>query len=866
MKLLVIDGNSILNRAFYGIKLLTTKDGRYTNGIYGFLTILLKLKEECSPDAIAVAFDVKAPTFRHELYGGYKAQRKGMPAELAQQLPTLKELLAALGIKTVEKAGWEADDILGTFAGKCGKDDQCFAATGDRDSLQLVNDKVTVLLASTQMGRPVTVRYDKKKIMEEYGVEPEQLIEIKALMGDSSDNIPGVAGVGQKTAGDLIQRFGTIDNLYKKIEDADIKQAVKDKLKANKDMAFLSRTLGTIRLDVPIDTEFENYIPTEPDVFNVTRIMAELEMFKLLERFNLKTDYKASTAKTEQSGKKEEITEYFEENDPLALLERLKAAKKAYFITKFADGEITDMFFAEPGRVTHLVSLNVGFPAFIGAFLEDGKIEKFTFDLKQLSGYCERSAIKLAGAAGDIMLSGYVLNPNSSNYEISRLAQEYAITPPQLSAENKDAADAALLPKLFGVLDARIEANGQQKLLHEIEIPLAQVLAGMENIGFAVDKKGIAEFGRVIEKRISGIAAEIYEQVGYEFNLNSPKQLGEALFTKLGLTTKKKTKSGFSTNVDVLESLADEHPVVGQVLEYRTLSKLKSTYCDGLVKVIGDDGRIHSTFKQTETRTGRLSSTEPNLQNIPIRADLGRELRRFFYAKEGCLLVDADYSQIELRLLAHISDDEVMIDAFNEGHDIHAITASQVFNMPLEMVTPLMRTRAKAVNFGIVYGIGAFSLSKDIGVSRAEADKYIKGYLTHFSGVSNYMKRIVEDAKEKGYVETLFNRRRYLPELTSTNAALRAFGERVALNMPIQGTAADIIKIAMVKVHARLIKENLKARLIMQVHDELIVEAPEAEAKTVSKILDEEMENAVKMRVRLVADVHTGKTWYDAKG
>jgi len=866
MKLLVIDGNSILNRAFYGIKLLTTKDGRYTNGIYGFLTILLKLREECSPDAIAVAFDVKAPTFRHELYGGYKAQRKGMPAELAQQLPTLKELLAALGIKTVEKAGWEADDILGTFTDKCGAEDQCFAATGDRDSLQLVNDKVTVLLASTQMGRPVTVRYDKKKIAEEYGVEPEQLIEIKALMGDSSDNIPGVAGVGQKTAGDLIQHFGTIDNLYEKIEDADIKQAVKDKLTANKDMAFLSRTLGTIRLDVPIDTEFENYIPAEPDVFNVTRIMAELEMFKLLERFNLKTDHKASAAKTDRTEKKEEITEYFEENDPLALLERLKAAKKAYFITKFADGEITDMFFAEPGKATHVVSLNFSFPAFIGTFLEDGKIEKFTFDLKQLSGYCERSAMKLAGAAGDIMLSGYVLNPNSSNYEISRLAQEYALTPPQLSAENKDAADAAILPKLFGVLDARIEANSQQKLLHEIEIPLAQVLAGMENIGFAVDKKGIAEFGRVIEKRISGIAAEIYEQVGYEFNLNSPKQLGEALFTKLGLTTKKKTKNGFSTNVDVLESLADEHPVVGQVLEYRTLSKLKSTYCDGLVKVIGDDGRIHSTFKQTETRTGRLSSTEPNLQNIPIRADLGRELRRFFYAKEGCLLVDADYSQIELRLLAHISDDEVMIDAFNEGHDIHAITASQVFNMPLEMVTPLMRNRAKAVNFGIVYGIGAFSLSKDIGVSRAEADKYIKGYLTHFSGVSNYMKHIVEDAKEKGYVETLFNRRRYLPELTSTNAALRAFGERVALNMPIQGTAADIIKIAMVKVHARLIKENLKARLIMQVHDELIVEAPEAEAKTVSKILDEEMENAVKMRVRLVADVHTGKTWYDAKG
>ncbi len=867
MKLLVIDGNSILNRAFYGIKLLTTKDGRYTNGIYGFLTILLKLKEECLPDAITVAFDVKAPTFRHELYSGYKAQRKGMPAELAQQLPILKELLYALGIKTIEKAGWEADDILGAFADKCGLEDKCFAATGDRDSLQLVNDKVTVLLASTKMGKPLTVRYNREKIVEEYGVEPKQLIDIKALMGDSSDNIPGVAGVGQKTATDLIQRFGSIDRLYEKIDDPEIKPAVRVKLAADKESAFLSHTLGTIRFDVPIDTGFINYIPGEPDVFNVTRIMAELEMFKLLERFNLKTGAKSDpSVKASESDKKEETIEYFEENDPLSLLQRLKAAKKAFFISKHTNAEITDMFFAETGKVSHVTGLNVGFPAFIQAFLETGEIEKFTFDLKQLAGYCERCAFKLAGAKGDIMLSGYILNPNASNYEVSRLAQEYAIIPPKISSDSTEAVDAALLPSLFNVLEARIEANGQVNLLHDIEIPLSRVLACMENIGFAVDKKGITEFGRKIENRINDITITIYDEVGYEFNLNSPKQLGEALFVKLGLTTKKKTKSGFSTNVDVLESLAGEHPVIEQILEYRTLSKLKSTYCDGLVKVIGDDGRIHSTFKQIETRTGRLSSTEPNLQNIPIRSDLGRELRRFFYAKDGWLLVDADYSQIELRLLAHISDDEVMIDAFNENHDIHAITASEVFNMPLEMVTPLMRNRAKAVNFGIVYGIGAFSLAKDIGVSRAEADRYIKGYLHHFSGVREYMIRIVEDAKEKGYVETLFSRRRYLPELSSTNAGLRAFGERVALNMPIQGTAADIIKIAMVKVHERLIKENLKARLIMQVHDELIVEAPEAEAKTVAKILDEEMENAVKMHVRLAADVHTGKTWYDAKG
>ena len=867
MKLLVIDGNSILNRAFYGIKLLTTKDGRYTNGIYGFLTIFLKLKEECAPDAIAVAFDVKAPTFRHELYGGYKAQRKGMPAELAQQMPVLKELLGALGIKVIEKAGWEADDILGTFAGNCDNDDICIAATGDRDSLQLVNDKVTVLLASTQMGRPVTVRYDEQKIAEEYGVKPEQLIEIKALMGDSSDNIPGVAGVGQKTAADLIQRFGTIDRLYEELNEADIKPAVKEKLAAGKDMAFLSRTLGTICLDVPIDTGFEHYVPGEPDVFNVTRIMAELEMFKLLERFNLKADEKAAAAaKGIRKEKKQEVWELVDEIEPIALLTRLRTTKKAYFVTNFANGEIADMFFAESGRVTQVTGMNLTFPAFITSFFDDEKIEKYTFDLKTLAGYCKRCGFRLSGAKGDIMISGYVLNPNSSNYEISRLAQEYAVTVPQLSAENKNAADAALLPDLFNILDAKIEADGQTNLLNTIEIPLTLVLACMENEGFAVDKKGITEFGKQIEKRINDISTAIFEEVGYEFNLNSPKQLGEALFGKLGLTGRKKTKSGFSTNVDVLESLAGDHPVIEQILEYRTLAKLKSTYCDGLVKVIGADGRIHSTFKQTETRTGRLSSTEPNLQNIPIRSDLGRELRKFFHAKEGCVLVDADYSQIELRLLAHISDDEVMIKAFNEEHDIHAITASQVFNMPLELVTQLMRNRAKAVNFGIVYGIGAFSLSKDIGVTRAEADRYIKGYLEHFSGVREYMKRIVEDAKEKGYVETLFNRRRYLPELKSTNASIRSFGERVALNMPIQGTAADIIKIAMVKVHERLTRENLKARLIMQVHDELIVEAPEDETRRVEKILDEEMENAVKMRVKLAADIHSGKTWYDAKG
>ena len=867
MKLLVIDGNSILNRAFYGIKLLTTKDGRYTNAIYGFLTMYLKLKDDYMPDAVAVAFDVKAPTFRHKMYSGYKAQRKGMPEELAQQLPVLKELLQALGLKTVELAGWEADDILGTFADKCAGEDHCFVATGDRDSLQLISDKVNVILASTKMGRPLSTCYDKAKIMEEYGVEPYSLIEIKALMGDSSDNVPGVAGVGEKTAKMLIQRFSTIDKLYEELESSDLKQSLKDKLTADKEMAFLSRTLCTISAAVPIETAVENYVPTAPDVFEATRIMAELEMFKLLERLDLKaTPADVKAAETSPDHPPEKPLQFVEEQDPLAVLEALKKAKQAHFITKYTAGEITDMFFAGADKVTHIVGLNFGFAPFIKAFLENGDIQKYTSDIKQLAGYCEHCGFKFAGAAGDIMLTGYVLNPNAGDYEINRLAQEYALKLPLLTTENQDALDTAVLPVLFEILNEKIEANGQTSLLNTIELPLAEVLAGMEYRGFAVDKQGIAAFGKVIEEKITGIEANVFEGVGYAFNLNSPKQLSEALFTKLALTKKKKTKSGYSTNAEVLESLIDEHPVIEQILEYRTLAKLKQTYCDGLVKVIGDDGRIHSTFKQTETRTGRLSSTEPNLQNIPIRSELGRELRRFFHAKEGCLLVDADYSQIELRLLAHISNDEVMIKAFNDNLDIHAITASQVFNMPLEMVTPHMRSSAKAVNFGIVYGIGAFSLAKDIGVTRAEADRYIKGYLAHFSGVRAYMEQIVEQAKEQGYVETLFNRRRYLPELSSSNANLRAFGERVALNMPIQGTAADIIKIAMVKVHERLLKENLKARLIMQVHDELIAEAPEDEADTVKKILAEEMENAVDMRVKLIADVHVGKTWYDAKG
>ncbi len=857
MKLLALDGNSILNRAFYGIKLLTTKDGsKFTNGIYGFLNILLRIKEEVSPDAVAIAFDVKAPTFRHEMYSGYKANRKGMPPELAQQMPPLKELLSAMGYKILEAPGWEADDILGTLAANCGEGDFCYIATGDRDSLQLVRDNVNVLLASTKMGRPQSVRYDRDKIKEEYLVTPEQMIDIKALMGDTSDCIPGVAGIGQKTAQDLISRFGSIDEIYNNVDTIDIKKGVHDKLVADKDMAYLSRELGTIKTNAPVDGAYESYVPAEPDAFRVTSILADLEMYKMIERLDLKAPEKTAEEKAETV-----CTDCYEQEDLKLLYNLLKKAGEAYFT--FDSGIF---LFKTDNGVAEVNPENSGYAEFCSDFLFDKGTKKYTYNSKQLYAffYDYREDIEVNNICGDAMLSAYLINPSSGAYDIKRIIAEYA-NAELPEAENEAAFYTAYLPVAFAKMNALIEEHNQKRLLDEIELPLARVLASMEREGFLVDAEGIEKFGIDLQGRIEILVAEIYEEVGCEFNLNSPKQLGEALFVKMGLPAKKKTKSGYSTNAEVLEGLAADYPVVAKILEYRTLAKLKSTYCDGLLKVICDDGRIRSSLNQTETRTGRISSTEPNLQNIPVRSELGREMRKFFKAKDGCVLIDADYSQIELRVLAHMANDKNMIDAFNNGDDIHAITASQVFNMPLMMVTPLMRSRAKAVNFGIVYGIGAFSLAKDIGVTRAEADSYIKGYLAHFSGVQKYMKNVVETAKENGYVETVFARRRYLPELTSSNAMMRAFGERVALNMPIQGTAADIIKIAMIRVWESLKKQCLKAKLIMQVHDELIVEAPEDEAKIVAGIVKKEMENAVKMRVAMQADVGIGKTWYESK-
>lgn len=846
MKLLVVDGNSILNRAFYGIRLLTTKDGQFTNAIYGFLTMLLKIQEDVTPDAVAIAFDLKAPTFRHKAYDGYKSNRKGMPEELHQQLQPLKDLLTLLGYTIITKEGYEADDILGTLSHTCKVNgDECVLATGDRDSLQLINDKVTVRLASTKGGKANAILYDEKKIMEDYGVTPRQLIEIKAIQGDSSDCIPGVPGIGPKGAGDLIQRFNNLDYIYENLDTIDIKDGMRKKLRENKDSAYMSRMLGEIKLDIPIDTDINHYLVncTQPD--EASRMMAKLELFSLIDKFKLKEV--ESAEETPKEKKKYSLNE----KNTIDLL-----GKELYIYSNSkSKGDIDYLYIIEENEIIKTTDVDT---------VLKSENKKYVYSSKELFAYANKKGFEIKNLVFDVTLASYLLNPNSSSYDIDKLNGEYEVE--TYDGEDEFLCNIAPMIDLCNILEKKIEQCNQKKLLNEIEIPLSNVLARMENLGFAVDKQGIEDFGKMLKENIENLKSEIYNSVGREFNINSPKQLGVALFEDLALPCKKKTKSGYSTSADVLESLKNQHPVVSMVLQYRTLSKLNSTYCEGLLKVIGDDGRIHSSFNQTETRTGRISSTEPNLQNIPVRTELGREMRKFFTAREGWVLVDADYSQIELRVLADISGDKNMIDSFKNNQDIHAITASQVFNMPLDFVTGEMRSRAKAVNFGIVYGIGAYSLAKDIGVTNKEAKNYIESYLKHYSGIDKYMHDVVEKAKDTGYVETVFGRRRYLPELSASNGMTRAFGERVARNAPIQGTAADIIKIAMIKVDKRLTEENLEARLVLQVHDELIVECPSHESMRVAMILQEEMEKAVSLSVPLVADSAVGKTWYDAKG
>ena len=853
-RLLVIDGNSIINRAFYGVKALTTKDGRYTNAIVGFLNILARLRTLSDATHIAVAFDRKAPTFRHKAYAEYKAGRKGMPEELRQQLQPLKDILTAMGLTLVELDGYEADDLLGTLslsAAEAG--DTCFIATGDRDSLQLVGERVSVLLATTKMGHPETVVMDPAAIQEKYGLTPAQLIDLKALQGDTSDNIPGVPGVGEKTALDLMQRFGSLDYIYENLDTLDIRDNLRGKLAAGRESAYTSRMLGTICRTAPIDLTPETYAIQPMDEPRLAALLTDLELYKWLEKLGLSAVASAAPAAEDTPI----FTPPVEGADTLAdFIAAARAAGQVDVLATVEGGAITALAMAAAGRCTRVDGFAPDFEAAV-ALLSDPTVKKRTHHSKPLLGALLARGAEPAGFGMDTALAAYLLNPLSSDYSLPRLLAEYG-----LPAEEP----LHTYPILCDRLAVQVEDQGMTALLTDVEQPLALVLASMEQEGVAVDRDGIAAFGRELTARIAALQRDIFAQVGYEFNLNSPKQLGVALFEDLGLPHGKKTKTGYSTSADVLEKLKDAHPVVAALLEYRTLSKLNGTYCDGLLKVVDPDGRIRSVFNQTETRTGRISSSEPNLQNIPVRSELGRQMRRFFTAREGWVLCDADYSQIELRVLAHMAAEPTMTAAFNSGDDIHRSTAAQVFGVPAEEVTSLQRSAAKAVNFGIIYGIGPYSLAEDLGISYAEAKEYIDRYLTHFGAVSAFMDSLIATATEKGYGETLFGRRRPLPELKAGNAMTRHFGERVARNMPIQGTAADIIKVAMVRVYRRLRAEGLQAKLILQIHDELMVECPAVEADTVCRLLTEEMEAAAALTVRLEVDAHVGETWYDAKG
>ena len=856
MRLLVIDGNSIANRAFFGIKLLTTKDGRYTNAIYGFLNILLSLLKECDPDEVAVAFDLRAPTFRHKMYDGYKATRHGMPEELAQQMPVLKELLADLGYRAVTAEGWEADDILGTLAAACdARKDDCYLATGDRDSLQLVSESTTVLLAATVMGRSKTVVMDEDAIQEKYGLAPKQLIEVKSLMGDTSDNIPGVKGIGEKTALSLVQTFGSLEGVYQNIDDKRIKPKQREHLLEDKSMAELSHTLGTIRTDAPIDTAEGSYTVGEGNKPAAVRLLQELEIHSLIPRFGL--DGVAPEAAAEEQAV--ELPEA--ELAPLPLTPAghyLVAARPAVTGKQGTRNVVLqpESWYAVQDATVYPLE-----DAELLRLLDNADVTLDVFNSAPLYAKAMAAGGWGSSIVWDGKLAAYLLDASASKYQISELIPAYKAA---AAFTCTDYADAGRLADLFARMKAEITACGEDALYNEIEFPLAQVLADMTRTGVLVDKDGIEQFGVKLREELEQVLTRIHMETGSAtFNPNSPKQLGEMLFDTMGLPHGKKTQRGWSTDAETLESLR-EYPLVEDVLQYRAYQKLNSTYVEGLLKVIGEDGRIHSTFNQTEARTGRLSSDNPNLQNIPIRTELGSQLRAYFIAKPGCVLVDADYSQIELRILAHVTGDEHMQNAFRSGEDIHRSTAAKIYGIPQSEVTPRLRSSAKAINFGIMYGKGAYSLSKDIGVSVKEADAFLKNYLAAFPKVDGYMEKTIADAKDCGYVSTLFGRRRALPELSSSNRNIRASGERMARNTPIQGTAADVIKLAMVRVWRRLRDEKMESRLILTVHDELIVEAPEAEAAKAASILREEMEGCVHYAVPLSTEVHEGKNWLEA--
>ena len=855
MRLLVIDGNSIANRAFFGIKLLTTKDGRYTNAIFGFLNIMLSLLKESQPDEVAVAFDLKAPTFRHKMYEGYKATRHGMPDELAQQMPVLKEILTDLGYRIVTAEGWEADDILGTLAAACAaRQDDCFLATGDRDSLQLVSDTTTVLLATTALGRSKTVTMDVDAIREKYGIEPKQLIEVKSLMGDASDNIPGVRGIGEKTALSLVQNFGSLEGVYEHIDDKRIKPKQREHLLECRELAQLSHTLGTIRTDAPIDTAEGAYAIGEGNKPKAVRMLQELEIHSLIQRFGLGGIVPANLEEETANLPEAEIAPL-----PLTPAGHYLVASRPPVMGKQGVHNVVlqpESWYAVQGTTVYPLE-----DAELVRLLDDPDVTLDVFNSAPLYAKAMAAGGWGSSIVWDGKLAAYLLDASASKYQVGELVPSYKAA---AAFTCTDYPDAGRLADLFAKMKAEITACGEAPLYNEIEFPLAQVLADMTRIGMLVDRDGIDQFGVKLRSELEQVLTRIHMETGSaSFNPNSPKQLGEMLFDTMGLPHGKKTQRGWSTDAETLESLRD-YPLVEDILQYRAYQKLNSTYVEGLLKVIGEDGRIHSTFNQTEARTGRLSSDNPNLQNIPIRTELGSQLRAYFIAKPGCVLVDADYSQIELRILAHVTGDEHMQQAFRSGQDIHRSTAARIYGIPQGEVTPRVRSGAKAINFGIMYGKGAYSLSKDIGVTVKEADAFLKNYLAAFPSVSSYMDKTIADARANGYVSTLFGRRRALPELNSNSHNIRASGERMARNTPIQGTAADVIKLAMVRVWKRLRDEKMESRLILTVHDELIVEAPEAEAEKAAQILREEMEGCVHYAVPLSTDVHTGKNWLEA--
>ncbi len=840
MKLMILDGNSVINRAFFGVKPLTTKEGLFTHAIYGFLNILERMEKEEQPDAVCVSFDLHGPTFRHLKYEGYKATRHGMPDELRQQMPIMKDVLRAMNIPIYECQGWEADDVIGTVGRICSNNDwECVIVTGDRDSLQLIDKNVHVKLVISKPGQTTATLYTEEKFREEYGFEPKRLIDLKALMGDSSDNIPGVAGVGPKTATDLLLKFGTLDGVYANLADSTIKPKLREKLEKDKENAYLSYELATIVAEAPIDFEPKDAIIQPYNKPALYQLFQRLEFVKLIDKYGLRG------AGQEQNKPTQPVVAL-----PLVAEIPQNLAESAIYLA--SDGSVA---LAWETGVCALTPLEVQ----MGLQLPEKLI---CHDMKSTMHRLDEMGLGFADFTFDTALAAYDLNPSQSDYPVSKLATNFL----GLSVDDNDAAACAeALWHLRPLLTQELEKKGMKRLYDEIELPLCPVLYRMERRGIAVDVELLRQFGQMLAQRIADCEGLIFSFSGEAFNINSPKQLGELLFERLGLPPVKKTKTGYSTNADVLEKLKDKHPIIPAIMDYRMLTKLKSTYADGLLTALDDDGRVRTTFQNLVTATGRLSSTEPNLQNIPVRTDLGAETRKMFIPKPGCVLVDADYSQIELRVLAHIADDQVMQDAFRSGLDVHTVTAAQVFAVAPEEVTALQRRHAKAVNFGIVYGISEFSLADDIGVSRWEAKNYIDSYLTHYSGVRSYMKQVVDQARERGYTETLYGRRRYIPELKASNFNVRSAAERMTLNTPIQGTAADLIKLAMIRVENALNRHYPEAKLLLQVHDELIVECPEAIAPAVAALVSQEMQSVAQLNVPLQAEAKIGKSWFDAK-